>query len=216
MEGLFWKDVLYLKKMWKMVISFGIFFILFHIASNNSFNSIIFIAIILGGNFSMIPFTYDNYSKWNVYQYAFPVSKKMVVCSRYLFGLALFGVCFLLSLFGMLLTEVEYLLFCSDVPPFTLQSASLELLPVFFIPIMQAISFPLLYRFGAEKGRIYIFCLVAVMIAGISIVTTGMGYQIENISLSYSSMLTIMIIIIIMLYIFSLLLSIKIEQKKKN
>ncbi len=216
MVGLLWKDILYLKKMWKMVIAFGIFFILFHIASNNSFNSIVFIAIILGGNFSMLPFTYDNYSKWNHYQYTFPVSKKIVVCSRYLFGLALFGACLLLSIFGMLLTEIEYLLFCSDVPSFTLQYVSSELLPVFFIPIMQAISFPLLYRFGAEKGRIYVLCLVATIIAAISVVTTGMGYQIGTVSISYSDVLVIMIGMSILLYTCSLLLSIRIEQKKKN
>ena len=71
------------------------------------------------------------------------------------------------------------------MPPFTLQYVSSELLPIFLIPIMQAISFPLMYRFGAEKGRIYILCFVAAIIALISIITIGMGYQIENFSVSY-------------------------------
>ena len=215
MRGLFWKDVLYLKNMWKMVLTSGLFIVVFYILNPNNFNSVIFIAIIFGGNFSIIPFTYDNYSKWNTYQYAFPVSKKIVVCSRYLFGLTLFSICLLLSIFSMLLTEIEYLLFCSDVPPFTLQYVSSELLPIFLIPIMQAISFPLMYRFGAEKGRIYILCFVAAIIALISIITIGMGYQIENFSVSYFEMLIGVMGTAIIMYLLSLLLSIQIEQKKK-
>ncbi len=116
----------------------------------------------------------------------------------------------------MLLTEIEYLLFCSDVPPFTLQYVSSELLPIFLIPIMQAISFPLMYRFGAEKGRIYILCFVAAIIALISIITIGMGYQIENFSVSYFEMLIGVMGTAIIMYLLSLLLSIQIEQKKKN
>ena len=98
-----------------MVLTSGLFIVVFYILNPNNFNSVIFIAIIFGGKFSIIPFTYDNYSKWNTYQYAFPVSKKIVVCSRYLFGLTLFSICLLLSIFSMLLTEIEYLLFCSDI-----------------------------------------------------------------------------------------------------
>lgn len=164
----------------------------------------------IGGNFSMLPFSYDNYSKWNEYQYAFPVSKKTVVCSRYLFGLVLFGICLLLNVVGLLLEQIEILLFTRPYVPITIQYVSAEILPLFFIPIMQAISFPLMYRFGAEKGRLYVICAIAVIIAIVMSVMKIWGGEI----ITYSSVLITLASMAVVLYVLSMLLSICIEKKK--
>ena len=96
MAGLVWKDIIYIKKMWKTMLFAVLFFILFSFSRNDAVSSMALIAIMVGSNFSMIPFNYDNYSKWNEYQYAFPISRKTAVCSRYLFGVIVFGCCALI------------------------------------------------------------------------------------------------------------------------
>lgn len=209
MIGLLYKDVIYMKKMWKTVILFAVFFIVFSFVQSNTISAISFISIMIGGNFSMLPFSYDNYSKWNEYQYAFPVSKKTVVCSRYLFGLLLFGICLLLNVVGLLLVQIEILLFTRPYAPITIQYVSAEILPLFFIPIMQAISFPLMYRFGAEKGRLYVICAIAVIIAIVMSVMKIWGGEI-----TYSSVLITLVGVAVVMYVLSMLLSIHIEQKK--
>lgn len=210
MIGLLYKDMIYMKKMWKTVILFAVFFIVFSFVQSNTISAMSFISIMIGGNFSMLPFSYDNYSKWNEYQYAFPVSKKTVVCSRYLFGLVLFGICLLLNVVGLLLEQIEILLFTRPYVPITIQYVSAEILPLFFIPIMQAISFPLMYRFGAEKGRLYVICAIAVIIAIVMSVMKIWGGEI----ITYSSVLITLASMAVVLYVLSMLLSICIEKKK--
>ncbi len=209
MIGLLYKDVIYMKKMWKTVLLFSVFFIVFSFVQSNTISAMSFISIMIGGNFSMLPFNYDSYSKWNEYQYSFPISKKTVVCSRYLFGLLLFGSCLLLNVVGLLLVQIEILLFTRPYAPITIQYVSAEILPLFFIPIMQAISFPLMYRFGAEKGRLYVICAIAVIIAIVMSVMKIWGGEI-----TYSSVLITLVGVAVVMYVLSMLLSIHIEQKK--
>ncbi len=209
MIGLLYKDVIYMKKMWKTVLLFSVFFIVFSFVQSNTISAMSFISIMIGGNFSMLPFNYDSYSKWNEYQYSFPISKKTVVCSRYLFGLLLFGICLLLNVVGLLLVQIEILLFTRPYAPITIQYVSAEILPLFFIPIMQAISFPLMYRFGAEKGRLYVICAIAVIIAIVISVIRIWGGEI-----TYSSVLITLVGVAVVMYVLSMLLSIHIEQKK--
>ncbi len=209
MIGLLYKDVIYMKKMWKTVLLFSVFFIVFSFVQSNTISAMSFISIMIGGNFSMLPFNYDSYSKWNEYQYSFPISKKTVVCSRYLFGLLLFGSCLLLNVVGLLLVQIEILLFTRPYAPITIQYVSAEILPLFFIPIMQAISFPLMYRFGAEKGRLYVICAIAVIIAIVISVIRIWGGEI-----TYSSVLITLVGVAVVMYVLSMLLSIHIEQKK--
>ena len=64
MIGLLYKDMIYMKKMWKTVILFAVFFIVFSFVQSNTISAMSFISIMIGGNFSMLPFSYDNYSKW--------------------------------------------------------------------------------------------------------------------------------------------------------
>ena len=198
-----------MKKMWKTVLLFSVFFIVFSFVQSNTISAMSFISIMIGGNFSMLPFNYDSYSKWNEYQYSFPISKKTVVCSRYLFGLLLFGICLLLNVVGLLLVQIEILLFTRPYAPITIQYVSAEILPLFFIPIMQAISFPLMYRFGAEKGRLYVICAIAVIIAIVMSVMKIWGGEI-----TYSSVLITLVGVAVVMYVLSMLLSIHIEQKK--
>ncbi len=103
------------------------------------------------------------------------LSVKTVVCSRYLFGLLLFGICLLFECGRITASANRNIAFTRPYAPITIQYVSAEILPLFFIPIMQAISFPLMYRFGAEKGRLYVICAIAVIIANRDVSNENMG-----------------------------------------
>lgn len=206
MAGLVWKDIIYIKKMWKTMLFSVLFFIIFSFSKNDTFSSTAIIAIMVGSNFSMIPFNYDNYSKWNEYQYAFPISRKTAVFSRYLFGAIVFGCCILIYVLIMLfqlfiineIPEKEYLL--------------LQIGVVCFVPVMQSVSFPLIYHCGVEQARLYliaIFALIAMLVIGCSSVIGNIFCESNTIII-----IAAMIMIPILLYMISLKLSIKIEQKK--
>ena len=206
MTGLLWKDIIYIKKIWKIILYAAILFIVFSFSGKDTFSSMTFIILIVGSNFSMIPFNYDNYSKWNEYQYAFPISRKTAVCSRYLFGAIVFICCILICALAMAfqlfiinkIPQKEYLLMQMGV--------------VFFIPIMQSMLFPLIYHCGVEQARLYfiaICALIAMFIVGCSSVIGNIFHEGNTVII-----ITAMIIMPILFYMLSLKLSIKIEQKK--
>ncbi len=206
MAGLVWKDIIYIKKMWKTMLFAVLFFILFSFSRNDAVSSMALIAIMVGSNFSMIPFNYDNYSKWNEYQYAFPISRKTAVCSRYLFGAIVFGCCVLIYALIMMFQ----LFIINEIPE--KEHLLIQIGVVCFVPVMQSILFPLIYHCGVEQARLYliaIFALIAMLVIGCSSVIVNMFCEGNTIMI-----IATMIIIPILLYILSLRLSINIEQKK--
>lgn len=212
MAGLLWKDLLYIKKIWKTIALFSIFFAVFGFIQGD-FSNLLFLYIIIEGNFSMLPFTYDNYSKWNSYQYAFPVSKKTVVCSRYLFGMVLFGSCLFLGILVIVLHEIEVILTGATKVPIGIDYISANLLPAFFVPIIQSVSFPFLYYFGAEKGKVYIVCSISALAAIITILGIQIRYSLPY-YMTYHFVLACVAVVTVILYSLSLLLSIWIEERK--
>ncbi len=202
MIGLLRKDIYYVKYTWKVLLFMSILgSVILWTKEQTVFVTMMILA--LSFRFSFAPFTYDNYSKWSEYQYSLPVSKKTVVCSRYLFGVLVFFVCLLLHIINMTLTsqKVEdqyYVLLSTGV--------------IFFIPIAQAITFPFLYYFGPEKGKLYtipVFIMIAVIIVSSS------GLLSTIISYVNSIILTIVsIVFMTVCYLYSLSLSIRIENEK--
>lgn len=214
MLGLLYKDIIYCKAMWKTILILALFMIVLGFFYN-SMSTMTLLCIIIGGNFSMLPFSYDNYSDWNYYQYAFPVSKKEAVCSRYLFALLLFGLCILLQIAIMI---VQNILFPPILDSMYWYWVITEMIPICFIALMQAISYPLLYHFGAEKGRIYIVItvgIVAAMVGATANVTDSLHHLFAfHEKQHYGFILICMLLALAIFYALSLMVSIKIECKK--
>ncbi len=200
MIGLLWKDILYLKKIWKVFLFLNLCFVAFGCLSylkNKNFLDMSYIILILGESFAVLAFEYDHNSKWKEYQYAFPVSKKTVVCSRYLFGFIIFGFYFFSSLVGILLSDV-----------ITRESIGQEWILtqigiICFIPMMQAVAFPILYYFGSKKGILYSDTIFIVM----------MFYFGKNANMLDFHFTATKAVLLLLFYLCSLILSIKIEQR---
>ncbi len=156
-----------------------------------------YIILILGESFAMLVFEYDHNSKWKEYQYAFPVSKKTVVCSRYLFGFIIFGFYLFSSLVGIFLSDVV-----------TAESIGQEWILtqigiICWIPILQAVAFPILYYFGSKKGILYSDTIFIII----------MFYFGKNADVLDFHFTTTKGIILLLFYLCSLMLCIKIEER---
>lgn len=109
---------------------------------------------------AMIPttlFSYDDREKWTVYAQAFPISRAQYVTEKYLFG----AIC--TAIYLALLTFL-YLAFNREgLDDAVTTAVSLGLLA-------SAIMLPILFRFGAEKGRIAYLVFVGAIFGVLAIV----------------------------------------------
>lgn len=162
MKGLICKDCLILRK---TIISYLIVAVIYGAMTlagcwpPGSFTAVIGILI------TLMPyscFSYDLSSHWDTYALALPLSRRRIVLSRYLVLLLLLLICLvffllcgaLFSLTGALESPTEYLMICAG----TLGAGSL----------MNAILFPLIYRFGPERARVLLFAAIGLLF--------GLGY----------------------------------------
>ena len=113
----------------------------------------------------MIPantFSYDEQAKWDKYAASLPAGRPGVVRAKYLFTL-------LVSLAALALAALlqALLFFLGRAGTATLLEAELSAVaPAGFGILMTAILLPLLFRFGSQRGRLYLVLVVAVLTGG--------------------------------------------------
>ena len=124
----------------------------------------------------MIPGTllaYDEQSKWDAYSGALACTRSQLVSAKYLVGLgleaAMLLLCVAASAFRMsrngAITGVELLL----------QAGIMVLISL----IVPAVTLPLMFRFGVEKGRVAFFVVVAAACVGSLTLSRTAGQALE-------------------------------------
>ncbi|MBR3226954.1 MAG: ABC-2 transporter permease [Erysipelotrichaceae bacterium] len=98
---------------------------------------------------SISSFSYDEYNNWQTYASSLPQGRLSIVRAKYVVAV---GSVIIASLIGMILSYVVTALKGSG-PAFDEQLSSL-LGTVMAIMLMLSILFPILFRYGAEKGRL--------------------------------------------------------------
>ena len=140
MKGLLLKDWYILQNKGKFYLLIVPLYLIFAFISENLL-FVYFTAVFM----AMIPRTlaaYDEHSRWQLYTAVLPFTKKQLVKSRYLLSLLL------VLVFSLLLLLLQLLF------PLTGLTGPLGLIGVISTVLgYLSISFPLLYRFGSEKGR---------------------------------------------------------------
>lgn len=145
MRGLIKKDLLIVKKNLKMVLMFVIIFCLFSLEGESIFYFVpAFISVIV----FMTTFSYDDYNKWDAYAITLPNGRKNVVKSKYIASLIVLSLTIILTCIVVFLTGM-----------INQKISILELKEAIFgavvaIIFIQSISYPLIFKFGVEKGRI--------------------------------------------------------------
>ncbi len=164
-------------------------------------------------------FSYDNLAKADKYLLTFPINKKDIVKARYIYILlftllgALLGLVFTFIAQGIKTSNFFDKEFLSNTLAIIMGSLlSLMFLQVFQIPIM--------YKFGAEKGRIIQLIMIVALMIGVSLIITTLmqlfGISLDNfIVMLKDYLIAILGMVVIILYILSFAISYKIYERKE-
>ena len=155
MKALLYKDLCVL---WKQM-KFMIFMVaIFCLMPDTGFSLNTFFVAYAGLIIPVTLFAYDERAKWDALAAMMPYSTRDLVLSRYLFG-------WLSTAFAVLCYLVGQVLFSGGHKP--ADGSSLVLVMTLAMTlVVQAVYFPILFRLGAEKGRL----VMLVIIVGIMVV----------------------------------------------
>ena len=159
-KGLITKDILQLKSYKRTLIIFIIIFTLTSISGEGGIGNILAIMLTLGfGMFSMASFNYDEFNKADRYILTLPLTKKEVVLSKYILVICstVMG-----SIIGIMLSYIVTFAMNKQVPNIE-EIISVGLGGLLGIGIIEAIQIPCVYKWGAEKGRIQMVILTALL-----------------------------------------------------
>ena len=201
MKALILKDTYVI---WRQMKYFLVMILLFS-ALPNGFNNAF--AVIYA---AMMPYTalaYDERSKWDQLAAMMPYSTRDVVLGKYVFGWLCIGAAAVLS---GLFQAVLSLVIDREVLPGTLVLSVLGALCIL------AITLPLMFRFGVEKGRlamfliIFLVCGTAGAIASITVSGDGGAFAFQG------SVLAVMLIAAVVLTAISVPLSMRFYTKRQG
>lgn len=164
MRGLIIKDFLNLKK---QMLPIAFFFVLYLFISITVGNSNFFSGVIMMFC-AMLPITalsYDDRAGWSKYALTMPVSRQMLVISKYLMALILVAVGSVLILF-----------FNGIIGGYSFGEGLLSTVTMMCIGILiLSIALPVNYKFGIEKGRYVLIGVCIMPAAAVSMLSVGVS-----------------------------------------
>ena len=171
MLGLIKKDLLMIKGNLRQAILFLIVFIILALQENNI---IVIVPVFVSMMIFMTTFSYDEYNKWEAYAISLPVSRKNIVKAKYFASIILWAIALLVTavitvVMGIFEQNINYS-----------EMIGMILGCVFSIVLLEALMFPLIFKFGVEKGRIGVFIGVFVIAALLGFIFTGIDLENAN------------------------------------
>jgi len=168
MKGLILKDLLLIKGNLRtlLIIFFG-----FMIMALNNISTVSFIIPFFAVMMCISTFNYDEYNKWNTYAITLPGGRKSIVQSKYIATILLVVLSSIVSILvsiiiGNINGNINYE-----------ETFSTLFGGLFGILLVMSIMYPLIYKFGNEKGRLFLFI-------GIFLITAIGGLIFKTIDLS--------------------------------
>lgn len=155
MSGLLLKDILVLRKAVKIYLAMLVFYLVLTISGAFDISMVTgFVALFI----MMLPlssFAYDELARWDKYAAALPAGRRGVVAAKYL-------LVFLLGAVAEVLIAVMavILLLLKKTAPGETMLTGLACVGVGLL--INSILLPLLFKFGAEKGRLFTMAVMAV------------------------------------------------------
>lgn len=213
MKGLILKDLLNLRKNLKTIIIMCLFYTLLFSTLNPTFLS--GMITILFAMQILTTFSYDDYSKWNMYALSLPITKKQLVLSKYILGISfiIFGGVFSFILTSLLsLFKGSFIL--GDLVASIIGSTGIMILMIFIL-------LPLIFKYGVERSRIMLLAIFAIPTVLILIISkvlalTGIPFPSEE---QLNALLPVICIIATLILIagsyVSYMTSVKIVTKKE-
>ncbi len=161
MKGLLLKDFLLLKKTGRIfILLMGLYLVMTVFMDTDLGPLMVFIC----GMLSISTFAYDEQAKWDGYALTMPLSKRDLVCAKYILTILL---CLVGAVAGAILSIAGSL----DAPVTDwngiLTASGIALCASY---LFNSLALPLLYKFGAEKSRVILLACYAVPLIGASLV----------------------------------------------
>ena len=208
MLGLIKKDLLMVKSNLKLVIV--MLFVFFIMALQGQFN-ISFIPPLISVMLFMSTFSYDEYNKWDAYAITLPNGRKNIVKSKYVATIILILLSIIITILLNILVGIINNSLDFDNCISILVGCS------FVIVCIQAIMYPLIFKYGIEKGRIGLFALTFAIVGIIGSLSRVIKIDISTniISFLYNYWFIVIPIILITILLVSYKISEKIYLKKE-
>ncbi len=168
MLGLVKKDLLMIKGNIRQVILFLVVFLILAFQENNI---IVIVPVFVSMIVFITTFSYDEYNKWDAYAISLPVSRKNIVKAKYVASIILWAIALLVT---VVITGIMGL-FEQNINYFEMFGMILGC--VFSIVLLEAIMFPLIFKFGVEKGRIGLFVGVFAIAGLLGFIFTGIDLE---------------------------------------
>ena len=168
MLGLVKKDLLMIKGNMRQVILFLVVFLILAFQENNI---IVIVPVFVSMIVFITTFSYDEYNKWDAYAISLPVSRKNIVKAKYVASIILWVIALLVT---VVITGIMGL-FEQNINYFEMFGMILGC--VFSIVLLEAIMFPLIFKFGVEKGRIGLFVGVFAIAGLLGFIFTGIDLE---------------------------------------
>ena len=161
-KGLIIKDLLQLKSYRRTILIFIIIFSLSAFVQKDSSTIVGTLSVMLTlgfGMFAISSFNYDEMAKADRYILTLPITKKEVVISRYFLIIASTIIGAVVGMIG------SFLIFYMITKQFLNieEAISITLGGIFGLSLVESIQIPCIYKYGAEKGRMQIFIVIAII-----------------------------------------------------
>ena len=168
MLSLIKKDLLMIKGNMRQVMLFLIVFLILALQENNI---IVIVPVFVSMMIFITTFSYDEYNKWDAYAITLPISRKDIVKSKYITSVILWLIAILVTvvivgIMGVFEQNIDYF-----------EMFGMILGCVFSIVLLEAIMFPLIFKFGVEKGRIGLFVGVFAIAGLLGFIFTGIDLE---------------------------------------
>lgn len=171
MKGLIRKDLFLIKGISKFIMLYIVFLGIFGLMAYNSF--VISLLMLIIPMYGASLFTYDDTVKWVQYSLTLPVSRKEIVLSRYASSGLLLGIAALLALI------ISIFALHSDVQ--MAERILFWLIGFTSAIILLSVQLPIIYKLGAERGRIWSSMIFVIPIVLISAFASLRSIDIEGV-----------------------------------
>lgn len=162
MRGLIVKDLLFIKSNWKMLIIMFIGSLLISVSLGNYLATIVVIPIMLLTS-GITTFQTDEFYNTESYTLSFPLSRKKIVLSKFLFTL----ITLLISTYiGLIIYSIVFLTINPGHDGLNTDMLKYLIMLEFASILVDDIFYPIIYKYGCEKSR-YVLMSICLLVLGL-------------------------------------------------
>lgn len=167
MIGLFYKDLLVLRKQMRTYLLFILVYGVLVIKDVFPLSVLSGLVVLMGMMLPMTSFSYDDLARWDKYAASLPTGRRGIVAGKYLLSLFCTGIS------GLIVLVLLIALWAVGLSEENLMDLSLTVLASIGITLLiNAVILPLLIKFGAEKSRIISTILFVAVFGGLMLTGT--------------------------------------------